>query len=145
MITILARLDGTRATVRQAIFISINGASLVAAFAWEKSLAHAINVIAIKYEVGWGGLVPKTLLALLIPVAVLPVYLTYIKPIVIKVEEERQQSKRDSIFTPGNCSTGKTASLGSRGNAGTMPLQTPSTIYEHEEEQEVGVQESDTC
>jgi len=145
MITVLARLDGTRATVRQAIFISINGASLVAAFAWEKSLAHAINVIAIKYEVGWGGLVPKTLLALLIPVAVLPVYVTYIKPIVIEVEEERQQSKRDSIFTPGNGSTGKTASLGSRGNAGTMPLQTPSTIYEHEEEQEVGVQESDTC
>mmetsp|Transcript_97888 Transcript_97888/g.188948 ORF Transcript_97888/g.188948 Transcript_97888/m.188948 type:complete len:532 (-) Transcript_97888:56-1651(-) len=99
MIAILAQLDGSIPTVRQAIFISINGASLVAAFAWEKSLAHAINVIANKYKVGWGGLVPKTLLAFLIPLAVLPLYVTYIKPIVMEADADAHSNKRDSIFS----------------------------------------------
>lgn len=138
MITILAQLDGKKATVRQAIFISINGASLVAAFAWEKSLAHAINVIAIKYEVGWGGLIPKTILALLIPVAVLPVYVTYIKPMVIEVEDQNHQCKRDSIF-----SSPLRASALAQGN--TMRLQAserPETIQEQEEHQEEEQEES---
>jgi len=130
LITVLAQLDGKKATVRQAIFVSINGASLVAAFAWEKSLAHAINVIAVKYEVGWGGLVPKTILALFLPFAVLPAYVTYIKPAVIEVEEERQQSKRDSIFTPPALSGSRATT--SIKTPGPVP---PETIYEEDEQE----------
>jgi hypothetical protein len=61
--------------------------SLVVAWSWEHCFHQAINVIAHQYEVGYGGLVPKVVLALSVPFVILPGYLMYLKPIVISANE----------------------------------------------------------
>lgn len=95
LITVLARLNVKLPAVRQTTTISITGASLVAAWSWEHCFDHALDVIGKKYQVGYDGMVPKAVLAFFIPLAVLPVYVTYIKPRVMEAEGHEHEEKKE--------------------------------------------------
>lgn len=75
----------------------ILAASLVTAFSWEHCFHTAINVIADQYQVGYGGLVPKLVVALAIPLFILPGYVVFVKPIVLEVDERMHQEERHSL------------------------------------------------
>lgn len=67
--------------------ITITGISLVAAWSWEHCFNIAFDVIGQEYEVGYGGLVPKLVLAVVIPVVLLPTYVTHIRARVMEIEK----------------------------------------------------------
>merc|ERR1719313_566379 len=74
--------------------IGMTGLGLVAAWAWEHCFHVALDVVGEEYQVGNGGLIPKIVLAILVPSFVLPVYVNYVKPIVLayeKIEEEQEE------------------------------------------------------
>jgi len=75
----------------QAAELGITGLGLVAAWSWEHCFDKALETIAKEYQVGYGGLVPKLTLAILVPMFVLPVYVNYVKPQVVKIEEEEEE------------------------------------------------------
>mmetsp|Transcript_29833 Transcript_29833/g.80765 ORF Transcript_29833/g.80765 Transcript_29833/m.80765 type:complete len:559 (-) Transcript_29833:120-1796(-) len=87
-IVVVATLDLKRHSARHFACIGVMGASLVAAWSWEHVFDGSLNIISERYEVGFGGLVPKATLALVIPAAVLPVYVTYIKPKIMEAQVE---------------------------------------------------------
>mmetsp|Transcript_2044 Transcript_2044/g.6196 ORF Transcript_2044/g.6196 Transcript_2044/m.6196 type:complete len:291 (-) Transcript_2044:9-881(-) len=90
----LVRLHGGHwetEAVQQTVNVSITGASLVTAWAWEHCFDQALHVIGQRYEVGHGGLVPKAILAISIPFAVLPFYVTYVKPRVMEAQEREMR------------------------------------------------------
>merc|ERR1719433_1551786 len=59
--------------------ITVTGISLVAAWSWEHCFNTAFDVIGHQYQVGYGGLVPKLFLAILIPLVLLPAYVQHIR------------------------------------------------------------------
>ena len=75
----------------QAAELGITGLGLVAAWSWEHCFDTALETISNEYQVGYGGLVPKLTLAILVPMFVLPVYVNYVKPQVVKIEEEEEE------------------------------------------------------
>lgn len=77
--------------------LCVMAVSLVAAFSWEHCFHTAINVIATQYEVGYGGLVPKIVIALCIPLIILPGYIIFLKPIVVEVEEKMYAEEKELL------------------------------------------------
>jgi len=67
--------------------ITITGISLVAAWSWEHCFNVALDVIGEEYQVGYKGLVPKLVLAILIPAVLLPTYVRHIRTRVIDIEQ----------------------------------------------------------
>lgn len=64
--------------------ISITAIALTAAWSWEHCFKEAFEIVGQRYQVGYKGLVPKTGLALLLPMFMLPPYVSYIKVAVIE-------------------------------------------------------------
>eukprot|EP00933_Yihiella_yeosuensis_P062068 TRINITY_DN649_c0_g2_i1.p1 TRINITY_DN649_c0_g2~~TRINITY_DN649_c0_g2_i1.p1 ORF type:complete len:1064 (+),score=260.91 TRINITY_DN649_c0_g2_i1:104-3295(+) len=73
--------------VRETSSITITGISLVAAWSWEHCFNLAFDIIGQEYQVGYKGLVPKLVLCVIIPAALLPTYVQHIKTRVIEDEE----------------------------------------------------------
>eukprot|EP00933_Yihiella_yeosuensis_P064265 TRINITY_DN6762_c0_g1_i1.p1 TRINITY_DN6762_c0_g1~~TRINITY_DN6762_c0_g1_i1.p1 ORF type:complete len:1002 (-),score=247.76 TRINITY_DN6762_c0_g1_i1:353-3358(-) len=86
---IMAKHLGDNPTVeqRETSSITITGVSLVAAWSWEHCFNLAFDIIGDEYQVGYKGLVPKLVLATLIPLALIPTYVMHIKTRVIEDEE----------------------------------------------------------
>lgn len=72
---------------REEIDMTITAVSLMAAWSWEHCFNYAFDVIGDEYQVGYGGFVPKLLLATAIPIFLLPTYVCHIKRRVIEFEE----------------------------------------------------------
>jgi len=68
--------------------IGCTGLALTCAFSWEHCFHVALDIVGQEYQVGYGGLIPKITLAVLVPCFVLPVYVNFIKPKVIQIEED---------------------------------------------------------
>jgi len=77
--------------------IVIMAVSLVAAWSWEHCFHTAINVLADQYQVGYGGLVPKIVIALAVPVIILPGYIVFMKPIVVEVDERTNAEEHEHL------------------------------------------------
>jgi len=69
--------------------------SLVAAWSWEHCFHTAINVIADQYQVGYGGIVPKLILAFGVPLVIMPGYLFYLKPALEESTEHPQEGEHE--------------------------------------------------
>jgi len=85
---------------RRAMKLAVSGMSLVAAWSWEHAFDMALDVFGEMNDMGYGGLIPKTVLAVLIPPIVFPVYLAIIRPKAeldiehFKTEEELAEERR---------------------------------------------------
>lgn len=90
----LASIRVTTASSKETIHITITGVSLVAAWSWEHCFNIAIDVIGEDFQVGFGGLVPKFALAIVIPMVLLPTYLKHVKTRVIQGLHEEQEHER---------------------------------------------------
>jgi hypothetical protein len=77
--------------------IGMTGLGLVAAWAWEHCFHVALDIIGEEYQVGYGGVVPKLVLAVVVPLFVLPVYTYYVKPKVLDIEEKEEEEEEDEI------------------------------------------------
>eukprot|EP00930_Biecheleria_cincta_P011155 TRINITY_DN11371_c0_g1_i2.p1 TRINITY_DN11371_c0_g1~~TRINITY_DN11371_c0_g1_i2.p1 ORF type:complete len:268 (-),score=48.05 TRINITY_DN11371_c0_g1_i2:10-813(-) len=64
--------------------IAITAIALTAAWSWEHCFKEAFEIVGQRYQVGYKGLVPKTVLAILLPMFMLPPYVSYIKVAVIE-------------------------------------------------------------
>jgi hypothetical protein len=82
--------------MRQTFNIMVTGISLVAAWSWEHCFAMAFDVIGQEYQVGYEGLVPKLVLAVILPIFLLPTYVIHIKNRVIEAEEENESGSEAS-------------------------------------------------
>jgi hypothetical protein len=87
IILVLAFADNQFASVKAYGNLCIMAVSLMTAWSWEHCFHVAIEVIATQHEAAWGTIVPKLTIAILIPVIILPGYLTLIKPVVVEKEE----------------------------------------------------------
>merc|ERR1719382_1957554 len=67
--------------------ICTTGISLVAAWSWEHCFNVAFNIVGNEFQVGYGGLVPKVVLSIIVPAALLPTYLMHVRPRVLELEE----------------------------------------------------------
>lgn len=67
--------------------IITTGVSLVAAWSWEHCFNAAFDIIGDEYEVGYDGLVPKLVLSVVVPAALLPTYVSHVRPRVLEIEE----------------------------------------------------------
>merc|ERR1719262_1979192 len=74
--------------------IGMTGLGLVCAWSWEHCFHVALEVVGDEYEVGYGGLIPKIVLAILVPCFVLPVYVNYVKPIVLEYEHQAEEGEK---------------------------------------------------
>jgi len=81
---------------KEAAKIGMTGLGLVAAWSWEHCFHVALEVVGEEYEVGYGGLIPKLVLAILVPCFVLPVYVNYVKPIVLEYERREHEHKSEA-------------------------------------------------
>merc|ERR1719336_3560890 len=79
---------------RETYTITTTGISLVAAWSWEHCFNLAFDIIGYEYQVGYDGLVPKVILSVVMPLCLLPVYVTYVRKMVMEIEVE--QEKRDA-------------------------------------------------
>jgi len=77
--------------------IGMTGLGLVAAWAWEHCFHVALDIIGEEYQVGYGGVVPKLVLAVVVPLFVLPVYAYYVKPKVVDIEEKEEEEEEEAI------------------------------------------------
>jgi len=77
--------------------LCVMAVSLVAAWSWEHCFHTAVNVISEQYQVGYGGLVPKLVIALGIPLVILPGYITFLKPIAAEIDEELHAKERETL------------------------------------------------
>jgi len=77
--------------------LCVMAASLVTAFSWEHCFHTAISVVANQYQVGYGGMVPKMIIALIIPLVILPGYMVFLKPIVVEIDERSHREERQSM------------------------------------------------
>lgn len=74
-------------SVRETNTIITTSISLATAWSWQHCFNVAFNIIGDEYQVGYGGLVPKLVMAVVIPCVMLPVYAKHIKMEVINGEE----------------------------------------------------------
>lgn len=68
--------------------IAVTAIALTAAWSWEHCFKEALEIIAQEYQVGLQGLVPKAVIAIILPIFMLPPYVYYIKVAVIKNDHE---------------------------------------------------------
>lgn len=77
----------TTREVRETYHIVTTGISLVAAWSWEHCFDMAFDIIGQQYQVGLQGLVPKLVLSIIIPAALLPTYINHVRPRVLEMDE----------------------------------------------------------
>mmetsp|Transcript_91479 Transcript_91479/g.191213 ORF Transcript_91479/g.191213 Transcript_91479/m.191213 type:complete len:645 (-) Transcript_91479:583-2517(-) len=70
----------------QTFSIATTGISLVAAWSWEHCFDTAFDIIGEEYQVGYQGFVPKLVLSIVIPLALLPMYLQHVRPRVREID-----------------------------------------------------------
>merc|ERR1719162_2178716 len=90
----LGMLDPQCGPARHAAHVSITAFALMAAWSWEHCFDMAMDVIGDVYDMGYGGLIPKTTLAILLPVCILPVYVLHVKPWVIAIDERQEEQAK---------------------------------------------------
>jgi len=71
--------------------------SLVVAWSWEHCFHTAIDVVSKQYQVGYGGLVPKLIIAISIPLIILPGYIIFLKPIAVKADEKAHAEEEETM------------------------------------------------
>lgn len=97
-IVILSRFQSTRdRNVLESLRVSILGVSLVVAWSWEITFKTAVEIVAVRYQVGYGGFVPKIVMALVIPVFLLPFYIKHVKPRAQRIQEQDRTARRVSF------------------------------------------------
>lgn len=98
----LSELSMESRTVHTAKRLTLLGVSLAMAWSWEHCFSFALEVLGDKYEVGYGGLVPKTIIAIVVPLSIAPVYLQFLHPSVEAHEEfmATQQKPEEAIEEP---------------------------------------------
>lgn len=77
--------------------LCVTAFSLVTAWSWEHCFHTAIGVLAEQYQVGYGGMIPKLVIALAIPLFILPGYVILVKPIVHEVEERVHKEENEQL------------------------------------------------
>jgi len=77
------RFSGAKGYAR----LCVMAVSLLTAWSWEHCFHTAINIVAEEYQIGYGGLVPKIIIATIVPLVVLPGYVVFLKPIVLEKTE----------------------------------------------------------
>lgn len=90
-VIILTRYTFVTKAARETKAITMTGVSLAAAWSWEHCFNTAFNIIGDEYQVGFGGLVPKGVLAVVLPCFLMPLYLHHVKPRVFEIEEEEEK------------------------------------------------------
>merc|ERR1719321_704767 len=93
----VGRLMGGNREYMKAAKIGMTGLGLVAAWSWEHCFHVALEVVGGEYEVGYGGLIPKLVLAILVPCFVLPVYVNYVKPVVLDYERHEDDEEKQHM------------------------------------------------
>eukprot|EP00933_Yihiella_yeosuensis_P067410 TRINITY_DN721_c0_g1_i3.p1 TRINITY_DN721_c0_g1~~TRINITY_DN721_c0_g1_i3.p1 ORF type:complete len:503 (+),score=95.26 TRINITY_DN721_c0_g1_i3:64-1509(+) len=88
--------DNPTPAQRETNIITITGISLVAAWSWEHTFNMAFDIIGNEYQVGYKGLIPKLVLAITIPAALLPTYIRHIKGRVIEDDERNHHAAHHS-------------------------------------------------
>lgn len=90
LLYIMAEIQGrsTRQQILETNRITVTGISLVVAWSWEHCFNIALDVIGKDYSIGYGGLVPKVVLAVAIPLVMLPVYFKHVRTRVINLPDE---------------------------------------------------------
>lgn len=94
-----AALRALQGDFRRTATITVTGISLVIAWSWEHCFNLAFDIIGDHYSVGFEGLVPKFVMAIIIPCCLLPTYIIHIKPRVLGKQTEYEpdsDSPRDS-------------------------------------------------
>lgn len=81
----------TTRQAQQTYNIITTGISLVAAWSWEHAFDEAFDIVGHEYQVGYKGLVPKLVLSIVVPAALLPIYLSHVRPRVKEFEEEHEE------------------------------------------------------
>lgn len=71
--------------------------SLVVAWSWEHCFHTAIDVVSKQYQVGYGGLVPKLIIAISIPLIILPGYIVFLKPIAVEADEKAHAEEEETM------------------------------------------------
>jgi len=71
--------------------------SLVVAWSWEHCFHTAIDVVSKQYQVGYGGLVPKLIIAISIPLIILPGYIMFLKPIAVEADEKAHAEEEETM------------------------------------------------
>jgi len=102
----------TTREIRETYQIVTTGISLVAAWSWEHCFDMAFDIIGTQYQVGYQGLVPKVVLSIIVPAALMPTYLNHVRPLVLEmdeahaheeqVSEEIERISRQSSLMPGD-------------------------------------------
>lgn len=85
----------TSETARETNNITVSGLSLVAAWSWEHCFTLAFDVIGHRYSVGYQGLVPKLLMATIIPCIIIPVYVKHVRRAVLEAEEGEEEEDEE--------------------------------------------------
>jgi len=85
----------------ESISIVTAGISLVAAWSWEHTFNIAFDIIGEEFQVGYKGLVPKIVLAVIIPLALLPTYIMHVRRRVIAINEEHEHAVLDRKHSRG--------------------------------------------
>merc|ERR1719424_1407813 len=93
-----ATTEGRRlARARGYANLCVMALSLVAAWSWEHCFHTAINVIADQYQVGYGGAVPKIVIAFAVPLIILPGYIVFLKPIAVEIDERLNAEEKEVL------------------------------------------------
>jgi hypothetical protein len=116
ILVFLAKIDTYNRSIHESIEICIDGVALVSAWSWEHCFNKAFDVFGDRHQVGYGGLVPKGFLAVVIPICVLPLYLTYVKPKTIEeYHDERDATYGKRTASPRRASHGRGSLLSQEG------------------------------
>jgi len=90
---------GQTRDARETRDIFIEGLAFAAAWSWGMSYKMAFDVVGKRYQVGFGGLVPKLGIAIVIPIFMLPPYANFLKP--AQLQEQDPQDEPDDESTAG--------------------------------------------
>jgi len=99
LLACLSSLQLEDVNVMESVSITIMGISLVVAFSWEQAFNQSMNLLAEQYQVGYGGLVPKLVMAMIIPAFLLPFYVAHLKPRAIRIQENERENRRLSFMS----------------------------------------------
>lgn len=118
--------------------------SLVAAWSWEHCFHTALNVVAAEYDVGYGGLVPKIVIAMCIPLIILPGYVVFLKPIVVENEEAAKEEETLLYIQKSQDASSWTLRETLRGRSSTEPLSATPREGDEPPRKAIGLKHSET-
>jgi hypothetical protein len=117
--------------VRETNVIVTTSVSLATAWSWQHCFNVAFDIIGETYQVGYGGLVPKLIMAIVIPCIMLPAYVKHIKTEVIK--NEQAASLANDALSPSNAANAgrlSSALAGGYTRSKTMMKRDPGVVEE---------------